>query len=81
MKMKNEFGKHLNAIRAEKNISFDDLARKTGIASWVLWSYEEGKEIPKKPIVHLISRALNCNAKNLLRSRLYSLTEKRKYKK
>ena len=79
--MKNEFGKHLNAIRTSRGISLGDLARETGVASWLLWSYEEGKEIPKKPIVHSISRVLNCNAKNLLDSRSYSLAEKRKYKK
>jgi cytoskeletal protein RodZ len=44
---KNEFGRHLNAIRISKNISLDELANETQIASWVLWLYEEGREIPK----------------------------------
>ncbi len=73
---KNEFGRHLNAIRISRGISLDELADETQIASWVLWSYEEGKEIPKKPKVHAIARVLGCDARNLLDSRKYSLTEK-----
>jgi transcriptional regulator with XRE-family HTH domain len=75
---KNEFGRHLNAIRISKNISLDELANETQIASWVLWLYEEGREIPKKPKVHAIARVLGCDARNLLDSRKYSLAEKRR---
>lgn len=77
MKMKkNEFGRHLKHIRESRGISLDDLANLTTIASWVLWTYEEGREIPKKPLVHSIARALNCDVRNLLHSRKYSLAEK-----
>lgn len=74
--MKNEFGRHLQYIRVNRGVSLDDLAKATGIASWVLWGYEEGREIPKKPLVHSIARALNCDVRNLLHSRIYSLAEK-----
>jgi transcriptional regulator with XRE-family HTH domain len=74
----NEFGRHLKVIRTYKGISLDELANITGIASWVLWSYEEGKEIPKKPKVHAIARALCCDVRNLLDSRKYSLAERRR---
>lgn len=72
----NEFGSHLRGIRESRGFSLDGLANATGIASWVLWLYEEGREIPKKPKVHLIARAIGCDVKNLLDSRKYSIAYK-----
>lgn len=77
MLMKNELGRQLKRIRESKGRSLDDLAQITHIASRVLWTYEEGSEIPKKPKLHLIARALGCDVRNLLISRQYSLAAKR----
>lgn len=73
---RNEFGRHLEAIRISKGIILDELAEATGIRAGILDNYEKGYEIPKKPLVHSIARALNCDVRNLLHSRKYSLAEK-----
>lgn len=71
------FGEHLRALRERANKSLDELAILTGIASWLLQRYEEDLEIPKRPVVHKISRALGCEAFWLLRWRETALQKRR----
>lgn len=77
LQKKNEFGRHLEAIRISKGISLEELAEATRIRAGILDNYEKGYGIPKKPLVHSIARALDCDVRNLLASRNYSLAAKR----
>lgn len=71
------FGEHLRKLRERENKSLDELAMLTGIASWLLQRYERDLEIPKRPVVHGISRALGCDAFWLLRWREGALRKRR----
>ena len=70
-------GEHLRALRERANKSLDELAILTGIASWLLQRYEKDFEIPKRPVVHGIARALGCDAFWLLKWRDEALRKRR----
>ena len=71
------FGEHLKDLRMRAKMSLDGLAEKTRIAVWLLDRYEKDYEIPKRPVVHKIARALQCDAFWLLQWRDTALTKRR----
>ena len=45
-KEQSEFSGRLKKLREEKEISFDEVSNKTGLAKSLLWRYETGKSEP-----------------------------------
>lgn len=57
-----EIGKRIKTVRAEKEMSLDDIAVEIGVAKSTIQRYENGKiHTPKLPVLHAIANALNVN--------------------
>lgn len=57
-----EIGKRIKTVRAEKEMSLDDIAVEIGVAKSTIQRYENGKiQTPKLPVLHAIANALNVN--------------------
>jgi len=62
-----EIGKRIKTVRAEKEMSLDDIANEIGVAKSTIQRYESGKiRSPKIPVLNAIANALEVNPAWLL---------------
>ena len=65
LKFRKEFGKHIQFLRKEKNISQEELAARAGIDRVAIGYIEQGIRSPKLETIFNISNALNIEVKEL----------------
>ncbi|SHG48579.1 helix-turn-helix domain-containing protein [Flagellimonas flava] len=61
-----EFGKHLRALRLEKDVSIEEIAFKAGIDAQNLRKYELGKQEMKISMLKRIADAFDMTTSELL---------------
>ena len=57
----------IKEIRQEKEISREELSKRTGIHSTLLWKYETGRITPGITNAQKIAEVLKCDIKDLLK--------------
>ena len=61
-------GERIKAIRKEKNLSQNQLAKLAGISQSGLSSIENGSVKPKEDALYILAKALQCSASDLIDS-------------
>lgn len=65
LKFRSEFGKHLQTLRKEKNISQEELAARAGVDRVAIGYIEQGIRSPKLETIYNVSSALGVDVKEL----------------
>lgn len=66
MKVNIEFSKQLKMLREEKNVTLEELSKRTQLGIEKLKSYEEGTAIPSNETILKLSNALEVPISNLI---------------
>lgn len=61
-----EFSKQLKSLREERNLTLEELSKRTQVSVEKLKAYEHGTAIPSKETILKLSTALECPASNLM---------------
>lgn len=61
-----QFSKQLKALREEKNLTLEELSKKTQIGIEKLKSFENGSSIPSTQTILILSNALEVPVSNLV---------------
>ena len=60
------FSRRLKALREERGMDQDELAKASGISKGSIARYETEKSIPGADVIYALSRALDCSSDVLL---------------
>ncbi|OFX61686.1 MAG: hypothetical protein A2046_04650 [Bacteroidetes bacterium GWA2_30_7] len=62
----NLIGKNIRLLRKQMGITQEELAKKAGIKRSLIGSYEEGRAVPKMPVLQTIAHIFNINIDSLI---------------
>lgn len=58
-------GEKINELRKEKNMTFAELSRKSGISAVTLVNWNKGKTVPQLIALKKVADALHCDLEDL----------------